>query len=62
MKELIVKPSFLSKITVNSEYLEKLDENFEIRFWFGDEEIKIDCYSKFPSDQLVDFELKEVEE
>ena len=23
MKELIVKPSFLSKITVNSEYLEK---------------------------------------
>lgn len=23
MKELIVKPSFLSKITVNNEYLEK---------------------------------------
>lgn len=36
-----------------------------LRYWkegFGDEEIKIDCYSKFPSDQLVDFELKEVEE
>lgn len=50
------------KVKDLKETLEKLDENFEIRFWFGDEEIKIDCYSKFPSDQLVYFELKEVEE
>lgn len=50
------------KVKDLKETLEKLDENFEIRFWFGDEGIKIDCYSRFPSDQLVDFELKGVEE
>lgn len=50
------------KVKDFKETLDKLDENFEIRFWFADEEIKIDYYSKFPSDQLVDFELKEVEE
>lgn len=50
------------KVKDLKETLDKLDENFEIRFWFADEEIKIDYYSKFPSDQLVDFEFKEVEE
>lgn len=50
------------KVKDLKETLDKLDENFEIRFWFADEEIKIDYYSKFPSDQLVDFELKEVED
>lgn len=50
------------KVKDLKETLDKLDENFEIRFWFADEEIKIDYYSKFPSNQLVDFELKEVEE
>ena len=28
------------KVKDLKETLEKLDENFEIRFWFGDEEIK----------------------
>lgn len=50
------------KVKDLKETLDKLDENFEIRFWFADEEIKIDYHSRFPSDQLVDFELKEVEE
>lgn len=50
------------KVKDLKETLDKLDENFEIRFWFADEEIKIDYYSRFPSDQLVDFKLKEVEE
>lgn len=50
------------KVKDLKETLDKLDENFEIRFWFADEEIKIDYYLRFPNDQLVDFELKEVEE
>lgn len=50
------------KVKDLKETLDKLDENFEIRFWFADEEIKIDYYSRFPSDQLIDFELKEVKE